>query len=166
MAFVATRDSAKKSEATAVIAAKALSYGRRDVAVFSNRFVRCQAAEMGRPTTLKVSLWIRQFPKPAIVRITVKSVPAAGISPKFPEVRVDEFFDSFARVVGNNPPIARRPSSGQHCLIRCDSHFTFLITAPAGIGWFGITNSRAPPAVRPPPMNPGSVLKTGDAIPD
>ena len=37
---------------------------------------------------------------------------------------------------------------------------------PEGIEPLGITNSRAPPAVRPPPMKPGSLLLTGDAIPD
>ena len=40
------------------------------------------------------------------------------------------------------------------------------MTALGGIGPFGITNSLAPPDVRPPPINPGSVLKTGDATPD
>ena len=40
------------------------------------------------------------------------------------------------------------------------------MTASAGIGPFGITNSRAPPAVRPPPTKPGSVRKTGEATPD
>lgn len=38
--------------------------------------------------------------------------------------------------------------------------------ALAGIFPFGITNSLAPPAVRPKPVNPGLVRKTGEAIPE
>ena len=40
-----------------------------------------------------------------------------------------------------------------------------VVVAPAGIGPFGITNSGAPPTVCPPPINPGFVLFTGDAMP-
>jgi hypothetical protein len=40
-----------------------------------------------------------------------------------------------------------------------------VVVAPEGIDPLGRTNSLAPPSVLPPPIKPGSVLKTGDAIP-
>jgi hypothetical protein len=40
-----------------------------------------------------------------------------------------------------------------------------VVVAPDGIGPLGITNSLAPPAVCPPPINPGLDLNTGDANP-
>src|SRR5690606_2496082 len=58
------------------------------------------------------------------------------------------------------------PRTADFCFARTNLHgSTLLITAPSGTGPFGMTNSRAPPAVRPPPTKPGFDLSTGDATP-
>src|SRR5690625_139102 len=117
---------------------------------------------------MHVALWIGYLPIGTFLWISVKSAPVVTIHCDLLEVRFRKPLDSITSRILNHRAICCLgpfPDNTILTLVWLFVHRTTLVCASGGTGELGTTNSRAPPAVRPFPMNPGSALLTGEATP-
>src|SRR5262245_1862755 len=115
-----------------------------------------------------MALRVCLLPEAPVCGVHVERLPTPRIlrDTDLPEYIASEFLDALASGIRVDPLSVEGPRANQLPLVVIEFHCRVTrLVAPGGIGPFGRINSRAPPAVRPPPTNPGFVRLTGVARP-